>query len=445
MTHPIVRLTRATLTLALRVFFRRIELSGTERVPTNGPVIFVLNHQNGLIDPVFLLCLSPRPVSYIAKSTLFSIPVLGWLVRAFDSLPVQRKQDRATGTNNSETFARARELLSRGGSLGIFPEGISHNAPKLQRLKSGAARIAFGTQLDNLRIIPAGLYYSDKAIFRSEALVLFGEPIVVSPIALDEEGEPPREAVHQLTAKIEAGLTEVMLQADAHEALALAERVARMLASVEEQPQSLGDSVALRQRLIAGYARLQKQAPAELAALLDRLRDYEKSLAALGLDLDHPPAKALSVGLILRIGLLSFGVLIALAPVALIGTVLHYPAYRAVGLLSRRFSGGEDDLLATIKVLGSLLLFPLTWAAAVVAVTIAGQGLWIALAVALLAPLSGLGALHFWERFEGLTAGARIAWIWLTRRSILDRLASERATIYAEIVALAARVEKPAE
>lgn len=444
MTHPIVRLTRTTLSLALRVFFRKIELSGAHQVPPSGPVIFVLNHQNGLIDPVFLLCLSPRPVSYIAKSTLFSMPVVGWIVRAFDSLPVQRKQDRATGTSNRETFTRARDLLSRGGTLGIFPEGISHNAPKLQRFKSGAARIAFGTQLDDLKIIPAGLYYSDKAIFRSEALVLFGEPIVVQPIALDDDGEPPRDAVHQLTARIEAGLAQVMLQADAHEALVLAERVARLLASADDQPQSLGDSVALRQRLLAGYARLQEQAPTELAALLGRLRDYEESLAALDLDLDHPPAEALSHSLIMRVGLLSFGVLLALAPIALLGTALHYPAYRAVGMLSRRFSGGEDDLLATIKVLGSLLLFPLTWIGLVIAVGIAGYGLWIALALGLLAPLAGLGALHFWERFEGLTAGARIAWIWLTRRSILDRLASERATIYAEIVRLAARVEEPA-
>ncbi len=439
MTHPVVRLTRATLTLALRIFFRRVELAGAERVPQTGPVIFVLNHPNGLIDPVFLLCLAPRPVSYIAKATLFSMPVVGWLVRAFDSLPVQRKQDRATGTDNSETFARARELLSRGGSLGIFPEGVSHNEPQLQRLKTGAARIAFGTGLADLKIIPAGLYYSDKAIFRSEALVLFGEPIDVVPVPLGEDGEPPREQVRELTARIEAGLGEVTLQADAHEALALVDRAARILDAAGDPSQSLGDGVALRRRLAAGYERLRVEAPAEVEALTERLRDYEDAVGALGLDIDHPPGEALSAGLILRIGLLSILTLALLAPLALVGTVIHYPAYRLVGHLSRRFSGGEDDLLATIKVLGSLLFFPLSWGVVAIAAALLGHGVLVALGLGLLAPLTGFVALSFWERFEGLVGGARIAWVWLTRRSVLGSLSRERQAIYDGIVDLAAR------
>ncbi|MBL8974611.1 MAG: 1-acyl-sn-glycerol-3-phosphate acyltransferase, partial [Myxococcales bacterium] len=61
---------RHSFGLALRVFFRRIEIVGAERVPATGPVIFVLNHPNALIDPAFLLCLAPRPVSFLAKAPL---------------------------------------------------------------------------------------------------------------------------------------------------------------------------------------------------------------------------------------------------------------------------------------------------------------------------------------------------------------------------------------
>jgi len=432
------------LTLALRIFFRRIELVGLERVPLTGPVIFVLNHPNGLIDPVFLLCLSPRPVSYIAKSTLFSMPVVGWLVRAFDSLPVQRKQDRATGTDNRETFARARDLLSRGGSLAIFPEGISHNAPNLQRLKTGAARIAFGTGLEGLKIIPAGLYYSDKAIFRSDALVLFGEPIEVRLVPLGDDGEPPREEVRELTAQLERGLCEVTLQADAHEALVLVDRAARILAATDDLGAGLGEGVALRQRLVAGHEHLRESAPVQVAALIDRLNRYEESVTALGLDIEHPPGEALSAGVIVRVGLVSTLVLALLVPIAVVGTVIHYAAYRAVGHLSCRFSEGEDDLLATGKVLGSMLLFPLSWIAVAVAVAVAGYGLWIALAAGLLAPLTGLAALHFWERLAKLWGGAKIAWVWLVRRSVLDELAQDRRAIYDGIMDLAARLDEPA-
>ena len=52
---------RSLLGLILRIFFPRIEISNIGRVPARGPVILVVNHPNGLIDPLFLLCLSPRP------------------------------------------------------------------------------------------------------------------------------------------------------------------------------------------------------------------------------------------------------------------------------------------------------------------------------------------------------------------------------------------------
>ena len=43
----------------LRVFFRRIEILGLERVPVDDSVIFAVNHPNGLVDPLFLLCFAP--------------------------------------------------------------------------------------------------------------------------------------------------------------------------------------------------------------------------------------------------------------------------------------------------------------------------------------------------------------------------------------------------
>ena len=78
----------ALLRLALRIYFKRIEVTGVEHVSLDRPAIFVLNHPNALVDPVFLLCLAPRQVSFLAKAPLFRMPVIGYLVRQLDSLPV---------------------------------------------------------------------------------------------------------------------------------------------------------------------------------------------------------------------------------------------------------------------------------------------------------------------------------------------------------------------
>src|SRR6478609_771817 len=178
------RIIVALVRLALRIYFQRIEVTGLEHVPLDTPVIFVLNHPNALVDPVFLLCLAPRRVSFLAKAPLFRMPVLGYFVRELDSLPVYRRQDEGEDlSRNQETFIAARKLLSRGGTIGICPEGVSHDEPGLKPIKTGAARISLGAvstgEVNNLQIVPAGLYYTSKTSFRSSALLYFGEPIPV--------------------------------------------------------------------------------------------------------------------------------------------------------------------------------------------------------------------------------------------------------------------------
>src|SRR3954451_11679923 len=111
------RLVHFIVSLALRLFFRRIETTNVQAVPATGPVIFVLNHPNGLIDPALVFSALPRRVSFLAKSTLFQIPVAGWLMRTVEALPVYRRVDAAEDTaKNRSTFEAAHQLLQAGGS-----------------------------------------------------------------------------------------------------------------------------------------------------------------------------------------------------------------------------------------------------------------------------------------------------------------------------------------
>src|ERR1041384_2295723 len=198
----------AVVGLALRIYFQRIEVTGVERVPLDTPVIFVLNHPNALVDPVFLFVLAPRPISFLAKAPLLRMPVIGYLVKALDSLPVYRRQDEGQDVmKNAETFVAARKLLARGGTIGICPEGMSHDEPGLRPIKTGAARIALAAistgEVRNLQIVPAGLYYTSKTRFRSSALLYFGAPLTVTPVQLEPDGSPPRDAVRRLSNEIE--------------------------------------------------------------------------------------------------------------------------------------------------------------------------------------------------------------------------------------------------
>src|SRR5213075_2899170 len=160
--------------IALRFFFRRIETVNADVVPRGTGVIFVLNHPNGLIDPALVFVALPRKISFLAKSTLFRMPMISFLLRTVEALPLYRRIDAGEDVSqNQKTFEMSRELLARGGSIALFPEGVSHNSPKLLPMKTGAARIALGAAASEVevKIVPVGLYYTSKTTFRSEALL----------------------------------------------------------------------------------------------------------------------------------------------------------------------------------------------------------------------------------------------------------------------------------
>ena len=155
--------------------------------------------------------------------------MLSFFVRALDSLPVYRRQDEGEDVSrNRETFAAARKLLAKGGTIGICPEGVSHDEPGLRPIKTGAARIALGAvstdEVADLKIVPAGLYYTSKTTFRSSALLYFGRPIGVRPVKLELNENPPTIAVRELSKRIERALREVILDAEHQEALPCPDR-----------------------------------------------------------------------------------------------------------------------------------------------------------------------------------------------------------------------------
>ena len=444
------RIITALLRFALRIFFRRIEVAGLERVPRRGACIFVLNHPNGLVDPAFLLCYAPRPVSFLAKSPLFKTPVLGYLVRAMDAIPVYRRQDEGEDVSkNRETFERSHALLVRGGTIAICPEGVSHNEPSLRPLKTGAARIALGAAsagaaLD-LKIVPAGLYYTAKTSFRSSALLYFGEPIAVEPVTLGADGEPSREAVHALSDRIAERLREATLNAEHREALSTIARAERIFSSEDNgeiQTTSLMRELKLRRRFVEAYAFHRAQSPERLAALEARIHRYEEELKQAGFD---DPRDLSTAKLSKNAGAWHLTtracLFVLLAPLALAGALAHYPAYKLAGFLATRFSQNYDDVLSTFKIMAAMLLFPLTWVVLLVLSYIAA-GWWAAVAAALIAPLTGYIALRFSEEFDRFIAGLNAAAFFITQRRFFRQLLAERKAIRREILALGDEAER---
>ncbi len=371
------RLIHLILSIALRLFFRRIEISDVRRVPPDGPLVFVSNHPNGLIDPALIFCVLPRRISFLAKSTLFRIPVVKFLITAVESLPLYRRVDTDEDMNqNRITFEKCHALLRQNRCIALFPEGVSHNATRLLPVKTGAARIALGAlsikqgdeqdePLDTLKIVPVGLYYTSKTSFRSEALIRFGSPLEAHPVSLDERGEPAWEAVKELSTRIEAALLQVTLNVEDDEELEVVTKAQQLFSSLYEGlslRQTLSTEFDLRRRLAETLVADAPHANTRRDTLRHRIMQHEEELDALGINAENLSLLTHTRWNVFRHFLLRGALLLMLLPLTIPGALLHLPAFLICDLLSRLYRRhGVDEIAPTVKILAAIALMPLTW------------------------------------------------------------------------------------
>ena len=406
---------------ALGVFFRHVEVVGAERVPTGVPLMILANHVNNLIDPMLVMGFVGRRPRFLAKSTLWSHPVVAPILVLIGALPVYRRRDNAPMARNIETFGRCRSLLAGGSTVALFPEGISHNEPGQMPLKTGAARIALeagdSTPGLGLRVLPVGIVYEDKERFRSRVLVRIGEPIDPSPEQAAYAREP-RAAVRALTARIAGALQAVTAPFASWEEARLIDRAVDLAVEGDPAALPLSERWTLWRSFVERYAVLEKTDPERAQRLVASLRAYDEARRHLGLretDLAAWPDRGW------RAAARDVIEWMAMAP----GVLLNWIPYRLPGWISRRLTRTPDEP-ATYKVIGALVFFPIWWALEAAAVAHAA-GAVAALGLLVAAPLTGQAALVIRDRrrFRPRPAGARFA----ERAALRDRRAALRRQI----------------
>jgi 1-acyl-sn-glycerol-3-phosphate acyltransferase len=465
------------LRAVVRIYFRRVEVSGTEHVPASGGGLVVSWHPNGLIDPGLILTHLPRRVAFGARDGLFRMPLLGTLIRSVGAVPIHRAVDASGSAEqrrlaNLKSLAALSERIAAGAFAALFPEGVSHDASHLRELKTGAARLYYqARQLAPDRppaIVPVGLHYDEKTLFRSSALVAFHPPLELPPEldvtpADDEPQALARERCRRLTSLLETTLTEVVHATEdwqlhhlMHRArkLVRAERAGRAGAAPGKpmmQEKTLGFA-----RIWAGYyARLQSH-PAEVAELRARLERYDADLRALALEdheLDADPRLA-SPWLFALLALQVLTVYLLLPPVLVIGWLVNLPvALALIGLSSAVSKEKKDE--ASVKLLVGALLFPTAWIGVGVLAgfghlrlheaipTIPETPILAGVSVALLSALGGATALRYLRVARETARAVRVRLSRRRRAAHITRLRQERALLHDRIVALASGLALP--
>ena len=194
----------------------RPHVTGLEHVPRTGPLILASNHQS-FIDSVVIPAVTPRPVSFLAKSDYFEgRGIKGRFVRTwfetFGALPVDRDDSRAALASLGTALA----VLAEGGAFGIYPEGTRSRDGRLYRGRTGVAHLALTS---GAPIVPVGLLDTDRLqpvgsnrprLVR--VTVTFGEPIDVRG---RYDGVPPGEARRAITDDVMAAIQQLTGQEEA--------------------------------------------------------------------------------------------------------------------------------------------------------------------------------------------------------------------------------------
>ena len=410
-------------------------------VPASGPVLLCINHPNNLIDSLLVGAVLPRKVHYLATAALFRNPLVARFLAACGAIPVYRKQDDPDKMDrNADAFAACFRALERGQLVGIYPEGTTHSESRVQRIKTGAARIALDYQAAGrgapLTLIPVGITFEARKAFRGHVRLSFGEPIALAPYAPVYRDEPAK-AVEALTTTIQWGMEAEILNVGRPERQDLIRAVEEIYRSdlIRELQEERGlgtrqiDPLRLSRAIADAAAHFEERDPERVARLWAAVQKYRAMLAAY-----HVRDQAVRARAQRRPrgpGCGTRGRPRSGCPFFAYGLVVNGLPYLLPRWLARRTARKETDY-ATTRLLASIVAFPLFWALEIWIVWRLLGPAW-ALGFALSLPVSGLLAYRYLGGMSRLRNQLRFGVLSLTHRQSATRLLAERQALVAEL------------
>ena len=281
----------------IKKYYPKIQFTGVDQIPSDGPILFCANHPNSLIDPVLIGITAKRPVSFMAKAPLFKTPILGPVMHALGMVPAYRGRDDSSQVKkNQKSLDRVIQGLQSGRAMGIFPEGVSTDLRQLGLVRGGAARIALGAfegGVEDLVIIPLGINYERKERLGSKVWINVGEPIqlqsfVDSTRSNEEKGITEDKVLRRkLTQQIESNLKTAIVHLENAEWDPLLDDL-ETLVEHSKHKASLKIPKLMRRKRIAdalNYFHREEETGTEVIA---QIKQYHQKVKSAGLLIDDP-------------------------------------------------------------------------------------------------------------------------------------------------------------
>jgi len=410
--------------LAARIYYK-VRFAGPA-IPEAGPVLLVANHPNSLLDPTLVVASGLRPVRFLAKAPLFSDRKIGWLMRAAGAIPVYRRSDDPSlMARNEDSFEAVFQALGSGAAVGIFPEGVSHSEPSMAPLRTGAARIALGAVASTGRsfpIVPIGLSFREKDIFRSDAFVVRGSSLQWGDLA--SRGQDDVEAVRELTSRIDVALRGVTVNLTDWEDRPIVEGAVRIWEAERGTPSRAGERLERLEFTTRMLAKVRANGDSAGIVLSEDVKQHIRRLSRLGL---RPSDLVADVGAGRGVSWAArrlYLVLPAAVVLGAVGAALFWVPYQLTGAIVNRLNL-KQDVRSTWKLMIGAVLY-VVWLAILVSITFAMFGFVAAISSALLIPTVAMSGLAVREWWQSSLDDVRRFFLLRSRGSLIEKLRTEQ-------------------
>jgi len=405
-------------------------------------VLYASNHPHSITDSLVLGLASGRMLHFVAHSGLFRNRFKAWFMRHSGVIPVYRPRDvEGSADKNVTMFSACYEILGRGEAIGIFPEGTSAEERRVQKLKTGTARIALGAEERAdwelaLKLVPVGLNFESCSRFRSRVLVKFGEPIVPAMWRADYEADPTA-TVNRLTEFLQERLRREVVNIEQTEYEKFVNDVKKIYLDdllARDDLNIPGDSAYQRDQAVTaeiarGLDYYNERSPDVIWRLARQMKNYNARRHILKLRDDLLREEE---GPMVRSELWRLAVAgIAGLPWALFGLLGNWIPFRLTGWFGARLAPDRTKIHLVQFVVGTILF--LGWYATLLSVSFRMFGTAASLIAGIGLPLAGMFAREYFRymkkrrrmlRFAGLEfrLGVKVQELRLQRRRLVRNL-----------------------
>ncbi len=178
----------------------KVSVKGKENIPRQGSMVFLSNHQGAFDIPV-LQAMLPRDFRWIAKTSLFKIPVIGWTMRLAGYIGIDR--DDAKGAYRS--MEKAAEKIRSGTSVIVFPEGTRSHSDGLLPFKRGAFMLA---EKSSCPIVPIAIKGTSNILKKGGIIINPAKVTIKVGAPIQTSGRGAKELLKITRQEIEKLLTE---------------------------------------------------------------------------------------------------------------------------------------------------------------------------------------------------------------------------------------------